>query len=343
MVSQSRDARTVAFSFTSSAMILDNNGRSFQYLRLSITDVCNYRCSYCLPNGYIADSPRHFLDANEIRHLVTAFAGLGLWKVRLTGGEPTVRKDFAQIAAVISAIPGIRKVATTTNGYQLEKHAQLWRDAGISAINISIDSLNRENFHRITGMDHLPRILSGIDAAERAGFDDIKINTVLLKGLNDRELDKFLSFIKHRKIALRFIELMETGDNHDYFHKHHLSANNIIKKLQSGGWTLEPRADGAGPAQEFSHPDHVGRVGIIAPYAKDFCLSCNRLRVTARGDLRLCLFGEGGHNLRHMLQSENQIDELQRTIVSLLQQKSATHLLHFHQSGATRNLSALGG
>ncbi|MBU3656625.1 MAG: GTP 3',8-cyclase MoaA [Rhodocyclaceae bacterium] len=324
-------------------MFLDPNGRSFQYLRLSITDVCNYRCSYCLPNGYVEEAPRQFLTPDEIRNLVTGFAGLGLWKVRLTGGEPTVRKDFSRIAATISAIPGIRKVATTTNGYQLEKQAQLWRDAGIDAINVSIDSLNRANFHRITGMDHLPRVLAGIDAAERAGFNDIKINTVLLKGLNDHELGDFLAFVRNRNISLRFIELMETGDNQAYFKKHHLSANVVIDALQSLGWSPMPRAPGAGPAQVFSHPNHAGKIGIIAPYAKDFCTSCNRLRVTARGDLRLCLFGESGHNLRSLLQSPDQIPELQHTITSLLQQKSATHLLHFHKSGATKNLSALGG
>lgn len=324
-------------------MILDANGRSFQYLRLSITDVCNYRCSYCLPNGYVEEAPRRFLDIDEIRHLVTGFAELGLWKVRLTGGEPTVRKDFAQIAATVSAIPGIRKVATTTNGYQLAKHAQLWRDAGISAINISIDSLDPVNFQRITGMDHLPRVLKGVDAAEAAGFDDIKINTVLLKDLNHHELDRFLDFVKDRQISLRFIELMETGDNAAYFEKHHLCASTIIEALVARGWQPVARMIAAGPAQEFSHPAYAGKIGIIAPYAKDFCQTCNRLRVTARGDLRLCLFGDGGHNLRHLLQSADQKNELQRTVTSLLQQKASTHLLHFHQSGATKNLSALGG
>lgn len=324
-------------------MFLDANGRSFQYLRLSITDVCNYRCSYCLPDGYVETSPRHFLNPEEIRNLVTGFAGLGLWKVRLTGGEPTVRKDFAQIAAMVSAIPGIRKLATTTNGYQLEKHAQLWRDAGISAINVSVDSLDRANFQRITGMDHLPRVLAGIDAAEAAGFDNIKINTVLLKGLNDHELDDFLAFVRHRNISLRFIELMETGDNRAYFSKHHLGAQVITDRLRELGWCAVARGQGAGPAQEFSHPDYQGKIGIIAPYAKDFCSTCNRLRVTARGDLRLCLFGQSGHNIRHLLQSPEQLSELQQTVTSLLQQKSATHLLHFHQSGATKNLSALGG
>ena len=324
-------------------MILDANGRSFQYLRLSITDVCNYRCSYCLPNGYVEEAPRHFLEINEIRHLVTGFAELGLWKVRLTGGEPTVRKDFTEIAATVSAIPGIRKVATTTNGYQLAKHARLWRDAGISAINISIDSLDPANFHRITGMDHLARVLAGVDAAEAACFEDIKINTVLLKDLNHHELDSFLNFVKGRRISLRFIELMETGDNRAYFERHHLSADDIINALRERGWSPVARDIAAGPAQEFSHPEHLGKIGIIAPYAKDFCQTCNRLRVTARGDLRLCLFGDGGHNLRHLLQSAEQKTDLQHTVTSLLQQKASTHLLQFHQSGATKNLSALGG
>jgi cyclic pyranopterin phosphate synthase len=161
--------------------------------------------------------------------------------------------------------------------------------------------------------------------------------------LNHHELDDFLAFVKNRRISLRFIELMETGDNRAYFEKHHLCASHISEALKLRGWQPIARAIAAGPAQEFNHPDYVGKIGLIAPYAKDFCQTCNRLRVTARGDLRLCLFGDGGHNLRHLLQSGDQKSELQHAVTSLLQQKASTHLLHFHQSGATKNLSALGG
>ena len=324
-------------------MLIDPHGRRFCYLRLSITDVCNYRCQYCLPNGYQKTTQAPFLTVHEIENLVAGFAGLGVWKVRLTGGEPTVRQDFADIAARVSSQPGIRRVATTTNGYKLAENARLWRDAGISEINVSVDSLIRQRFADITGRDHLHKVLDGIRAAQNAGFERIKINTVLLKGVNDQELDAFLAYVRTEALSVRFIELMETGTNKAYFERHHIAGADIRDRLSALGWTARAREEGAGPAQEFEHPDHAGRVGIIAPYSKDFCTTCNRLRVTATGNLRLCLFGNGGYSLRPFLQHQGQRDELQQTLVSLLEQKAPTHLLHFHQTGATPHLASLGG
>ena len=323
--------------------LTDPHGRSFSYLRLSITDVCNYHCQYCLPDGYQKTDAQSFLTADEIGNLVSGMSELGLWKVRLTGGEPTVRKDFAEIAARVSSTPGIRRVATTTNGYRLAENAQFWRDAGISAINVSVDSLDRQRFADITGHDHLYKVLDGIAAARAAGFDSIKINTVLLRSINDQELTSFLEWIRHEDLSIRFIELMETGTNKDYFNRHHISGQEIQNRLITLGWTMRTREEGAGPAQEFEHPDFKGRIGIIAPYSKDFCNTCNRLRVTARGKLHLCLFGNGGHSLRHLLQNRDQQSELQATIAGLLEQKAPTHLLHFHKTGTTPHLASLGG
>lgn len=321
----------------------DPHGRSFSYLRLSITDVCNYQCKYCLPNGYQKSGNCQFLTADEIENLVAGLSGLGLWKVRLTGGEPTVRKDFAEIAARVSSIPGIRRLATTTNGYRLKDNARLWRQAGISAINVSVDSLDRGSFADITGQDHLTKVLDGIKAAQDAGFEKIKINTVLLKGINDHELPKFLEWIQSEDLSVRFIELMETGTNKEFFSKHHISGDSIKAKLCELGWMALPREEGAGPAIEFESAVHKGRVGIIAPYSKDFCTTCNRLRVTATGNLRLCLFGNGGYSLRDLLQNRDQRPMLQETIAGLLVQKAPTHLLHFHQTGTTPHLASLGG
>lgn len=323
--------------------LTDPHGRSFSYLRLSITDICNYRCQYCLPDGYQKTGKPQFLSTDEIENLVAGMAALGLWKVRLTGGEPTVRKDFTEIAARVSSIPGIRRVATTTNGYRLAENARLWRDAGISAINVSVDSLNRQKFAEITGHDHLSRVLDGIKAAQDAGFDKIKVNTVLLRDVNDDELDAFLDWIRNEDISIRFIELMETGTNKEYFARHHIRGQEIRDRLDALGWSERAREEGAGPAMEFSHPDFRGQIGIIAPYSKDFCNTCNRLRVTATGLLRLCLFGDGGHSLRQLLQHRDQREVLQTTIAGLLAQKTSTHLLHFHQTGATPHLAALGG
>lgn len=263
--------------------------------------------------------------------------------MRLTGGEPTVRRDFIEIAARISAISGIRKIATTTNGYNLARNAKAYRLSGISHINVSVDSLSPERFHAITGHDKLPDVLNGIEAARKTGMAPIKINTVLLKGVNDGELDDFLDWIKREALSLRFIELMQTGSNRDYFERHHISMDNVRGRLKERGWRPQLHEDGAGPAVIFAHPDCQGTVGLIAPYAKDFCTSCNRLRVTARGELLLCLFGNSRHSLRDLLQCDDQIEALQGRIRSLLHMKPRAHELQNGHTGLTPHLASLGG
>ena len=324
-------------------LIEDRFGRRFPYLRLSVTDVCNFRCTYCLPDGYQKTHDDTFLTLPEIRNLVTAFAELGTWKIRLTGGEPTVRPDFVDIAEAVSCIPGIRRMAFTTNGYKLPERAQGFYDAGLRAINVSIDSLDPRKFHEITGHDRLGEVVDGVGAALLAGFDSVKINTVLLKGLNDDELDGFLTFVEDRPISLRFIELMQTGDNLAYFRKYHIPATVIRNKLAERGWSLLERAEGAGPAVEYAHPDYAGRIGLIAPYAKDFCSTCNRLRVSARGALHLCLFGAGGYDLRPLLQEEGRKEELKDKILSLMQFKRSTHFLQDGNTGTRQHLASIGG
>lgn len=323
--------------------LADSFGRRFPYLRLSVTDVCNFRCSYCLPNGYQKTGCESFLNRSEIKRLVNAFAGLGVWKIRLTGGEPTIRPDFIEIAEDVASIQGIQKLAFTTNGYKLPERAQSYYNAGLRAINISIDSLDPRQFQIITGHDRLPEILEGMKECFRVGFKNIKINTVLLKGQNDLELDEFIRFVADKPISLRFIELMRTGENKDYFETHHLPGTAITERLLAQGWRLEDRADGAGPALEFSHKESLGTIGLIAPYSKDFCKSCNRLRLSAKGNLHLCLFGEGGYSLRPWLQEDDQCEELQDKIMNLMNYKKSTHFLHDGLTGATPHLASIGG
>lgn len=325
------------------AELQDRFGRRFPYLRLSVTDVCNFRCTYCLPDGYKSEGRETFLDIDEIRRLVSAFAEMGTWKIRLTGGEPTVRKDFVDIARTVSAIPGIRKLAFTTNGYKLPERARSYFDAGLRAINISIDSFDPRRFHEVTGHDRLAEVEEGLEASFEAGFETVKVNTVLIKNINDRDLDSFFEFVKHRPVSLRFIELMRTGDNKDYFSKHHLSASVVHEKLVAEGWQLQERPVGAGPAQEFRHAEYQGGIGLIAPYSKDFCKTCNRLRISARGELHLCLFGEGGTSIRHLLQSADQSEELQEKIKELMQFKRSSHFLHDGDSGTRAHLASIGG
>lgn len=322
----------------------DRHGRRFEYLRLSLTDACNFRCSYCLPDGYRkARGVPPNLSVDEICRLVSAFAELGLWKVRLTGGEPTLRREFLPIAQAVAAIRGVRKVAVTTNGYRLAGRAQSYADAGIGAINISMDSLKPERFRAITGHDRLGEILDGIAACRAAGISSIKLNSVLLKGLNDDELDDFLAFVVEHDLALRFIEVMRTNDNPDYFAARHLPGAFVTDRLETLGWQRRARDAGAGPAIEYTNPDGPGRIGIIAPYSKDFCASCNRLRVSATGRLHLCLFGDGGIDLRPLLQSDAQQPELIGRLRRLVATKSPAHLLHQGNSGATPHLASIGG
>ena len=325
----------------------DSFGRTFPYIRLSITDVCNFKCGYCLPNGYQIDKSdnRKFLHLDEIRRLAKALSELGVNKIRLTGGEPTVRKDFFDIVKTIKENSGIKKTVITTNGYHLDKIAHKIKESGLDGINISIDSLNRETFKRVTSHDRLDEILRGIKVLQSLNFKNIKINAVLLKGINDSENDfnQWSNFIQENKIDFRYIELMQTGDNLDYFRKYHVPATKFTDYLNKNNWIIQTFGRDAGPAKNYLNPKFKGKFGVIAPYSKDFCKSCNRLRITAKGDLRLCLFGNTGINIRHLMQKDDQIEELKDLILKQLNFKKESHHLELGETGLTKNLSTTGG
>ena len=323
-------------------MLSDNFGRKFYYLRLSITDVCNFKCNYCLPDGYQCDTDRDFLSLPEIKRIAKAFAELGTEKIRITGGEPSLRKDLPEIIRALKQTPGIKHVAITTNGYKLPEHLPAWLDAGIDSINISIDSFDPRQFHSITGHNKLEHILKGIDSAMLDGRAKLKVNTVLMREFNAFELDNFQQWVKDKPVSLRFIELMETGDNKDFFKKQHVSGESIKQRLVSQGWLPAIRDKSAGPAQEFFHPDSLGKIGLIMPYSKDFCASCNRLRISSLGKLHLCLFGEQGLPLKDYLQSDD-LTPLKQQVVALLADKKETHYLQENLTGATKHLAMLGG
>ncbi|MCY9834520.1 GTP 3',8-cyclase MoaA [Aeromonas media] len=326
----------------------DGFSRRFYYLRLSITDVCNFRCTYCLPDGYRPpdgnkEGRKSFLSLEEIRRIVSGFAAMGTRKVRLTGGEPSLRRDFTAIIETVANTPGIEKVAMTTNGYRLKERAQEWFDAGLNALNVSVDSLDPRQFHQITGENKLAEVVEGIEAALAAGFKSVKINAVLLKGLNDQQLDQFLAWIRHKPIELRFIELMQTGEMDNLFRDHHTSGELIKAQLLGNGWIQQLRAVDDGPAQVFMHPESQGGVGLIMPYSKDFCAGCNRLRVSSVGKLHLCLFGDNGVELRDLLSDDSQQEALQLRIRQALTGKAATHRLHEGNAGMTPHLASIGG
>ncbi|MEG9475597.1 GTP 3',8-cyclase MoaA [Mannheimia indoligenes] len=324
--------------------LVDRFQRQYTYLRLSVTDVCNFRCNYCLPNGYQPPSHKQtFLKVDEIQRIAKAFANLGTEKIRITGGEPTLRKDFAEIAHTLSQTAGIRKVALTTNGYRMERDVELWQQAGITDINVSVDSLDTRQFQLITGENKLQSILNGIDKAFEIGYKKIKVNAVLMKQYTAHELDKFLAWIKDKPIQMRFIELMETGEMDSFFKEQHLSGQSVMERLFREGWQLQPKAVSDGPAKVLSHPDYKGEIGLIMPYEKNFCASCNRLRVSALGKLHLCLFGEEGIDIRDLLQSDDQQLQLETRLKSALQGKREHHYLHIGDSGVRNNLSSIGG
>ncbi len=323
-------------------MLVDSYARKFKYLRLSLTEKCNFRCSYCLPNGYKGCSTK-YLDLKEIRNLAAAFQQLGIEKIRLTGGEPTLRPDLLEIIRTLKEEIGINQVALTTNGFRLEQDLEKLKLAGLDSLNISLDSLQQEKFKLICGADKCEAIKRSMDRALELGFKNVKINCVLLKDLNDSEFFQFVEFARARSISIRFIELMRTGDNKTYFDRHYLPVMDFEKTLQERGWQKHHSISTSGPAKEYYHPNSCGRIGFISPYSKDFCSTCNRLRVSSVGGLRLCLFGEGDISLRNLLQSSDDLTQVKEKIMVALRLKPSGHRLHENIYGNMHSLSAIGG
>lgn len=326
-------------------MLSDSFERKFTYLRLSVTDICNFKCSYCLPNGYTkpVSETEDELSLFELKNLLHGFAHAGFKKVRLTGGEPTTRSDLVQIIEMAAEMNSFSKIALSTNAWNLKKNAALYRLAGLTHLNVSVDSLNPRRFHQLTGCDKLNEVLTGIDTALENQFSAIKINSVLHRENSDEEFSLFLDWIKDRPVSVRFIELMKTRDHLAYNDQHFLSAGSLKQRLLASGWKMVARSQEDGPAMEFSHPDYQGRMGIIAPYSQDFCASCNRLRITSRGKLRLCLFGDEDHSIRDYLQSTELSEQLPAQIQKLLGLKEVSHFLGDGKMGNVKNFSVMGG
>lgn len=323
--------------------LVDAFGRRLTYLRLSVTDRCNFACEYCLPDGCRAgaDAP---LTVDEIERLAAAFAALGVSKVRLTGGEPTLRRDLPAVVRAVAATPGVARVGLTTNGHRLRTLATTLRAVGLTSLNVSVDSLDPARFAAITGVDRLAEVIAGVDAALAVGLPSVKVNAVLLRGLPGADLDRFLAWTRAHPLTVRFIELMRTGGNGAYFDRNHLPAAALREELVRRGWTEVPREASDGPATNFARPGHAGRVGVIAPYAAGFCDACNRLRVSAAGSLRLCLFGERDDvPLRHLLRSSRQRQELVETIAAAVARKPRSHRLADGPPPALGSLAVIGG
>ncbi|WP_438863321.1 GTP 3',8-cyclase MoaA [Neptunicella sp.] len=323
-------------------MLQDTFGRHFHYLRLSVTDMCNFRCNYCLPDGIDCDQSKDYLTLNEIKTLVAAFAHMGTSKIRITGGEPALRKDLTEIIHICQQTPGIEQIALTTNGFNLDRKIKDFVAAGLTAVNVSADSLDPRMFADITGKNMLERVMCGVDAAIATGLTKVKLNTVLLRQYNTQEFDLFLSYLKNHPVTWRFIELMQTGDNANFFSRNHVAGETLRQQLVADGWERIVRDKQAGPALEYRHEDYQGQVGLIMPYSKDFCQSCNRLRVSSHGNVHLCLFAEQGFSIRPYLQ-QGDIQATCDAVQTLMKAKLASHSLQQGFTGATRQLAMLGG
>ena len=329
----------------SSLNLVDNFHRQLSYLRLSITDFCNFRCDYCLPDGYTANAgkrPDNELSVSEIDVLIQAFAKLGTTKVRLTGGEPSIRKDLPRIIELAKQTEGIQTVAVSSNGYRLAKHLSDWQTAGLNQLNISIDSFDPTVFKQITGFDILPTLLKDIDTLLATTDIKLKLNGILMADTAFDNLQSVLSFVKNRPVTYRFIEFMQTSDNKALFFAQHSSGQRIKDFLLENGWQSQRRASDAGPAIEYRHADYVGGIGLIEPYAPQFCDSCNRLRVSSQGKVHLCLFDNGSYDVRAFL-ANGDVDGLVHALQSLMPIKPEHHLLKQNDSGIMANLSMIGG
>ena len=286
--------------------MIDQFGRRVEYVRVSVTDKCNLRCVYCMPlDGLDWLKRESLLSYEEIASVLRTMAGMGLQKVRITGGEPLVRKDLSRLVSMVAEISGIVDISLSTNAVLLGDQAQALRDAGISRVNVSLDSLQEE---RVDAIARRPgsfgRIMEGLDAAEAVGFDPIKINVVLIGGQNDDEIEDFARITRDRPWHIRFIELMPTGSNLELSADNFVSCQEALARIRRMG-SIEPvdGPAGNGPATYFRFPGAPGTVGVITPMSHNYCDRCNRMRLTADGQLRPCLFGSLQTNLRDPLRA----------------------------------------
>jgi cyclic pyranopterin phosphate synthase len=315
---------------------------------VSLTDRCNFRCFYCLPHGEPPIAPREqMLSYEEIEYLGEIFVSLGIEKIRLTGGEPMMRRDIETIIRKLSAFkPRLRDLALTTNGYFLPDRALVLKEAGLDRVTVSLDSLKPEKFKRTTGVDVLPRVLNGIEEAKRAGLTPVKVNAVIVRGHNDVEVVDFAQFARENSIQMRFIEFMPLDSGHDWSREDVVPGREIFRRINER-FPLVPVAAGRGSetSARYRFADNApGEIGIIAPVTEPFCGACSRIRLTADGQLRTCLFSTVEHSLRDVLRSGATRAEIIEYIESIVMKKEARHYINdpeFMQPA--RTMSFIGG
>jgi cyclic pyranopterin phosphate synthase len=326
--------------------LVDEFSRPITYLRVSVTDKCNLRCIYCMPEGGLPWLRREeILSYEEIAAIVRAAASVGVRTVRLTGGEPLVRRNLSRLVAAIAAIPGVDDVALSTNGLLLEPELPQLVAAGLRRINLSLDTLRPDRFEAIARRPGLDAVLRAIDAAIAAGLGPVKLNCVVMRGKNDDELLDFAQLTRERPLFVRFIEVMPVVENAQLQREAYVSSDEILARIAAGG-ELRPviGPGGNGPARYFAFAGAAGAVGVISPLSHEYCERCNRVRLTADGRLRLCLFGDHAIDLRSPVRAGAGTEQLAELLRSAMLIKPERHHLRLGESNSRmRAFSEIGG
>ncbi|OGP88833.1 MAG: cyclic pyranopterin phosphate synthase MoaA [Deltaproteobacteria bacterium RBG_16_48_10] len=327
-------------------MLLDPYKRKINYLRISVTDRCNLRCRYCMPEeGIPLISHGEVLTYEEILRIVRVFAAEGISKIRLTGGEPLIRKGIVDFISRLSQIKEVKDLSLTTNGILLKELARDLRQAGLNRINISLDSLRKDRFFQITRKDDFERVWSGIEAALEVGLSPIKINMVAIKGLNDDEIESFARLTLHLPLTVRYIEYMPSGNGESWKETDLLTIPQINQRLEKLGPLIPVPSDHwDGPAKRFWINGALGEIGFIGAVSSHFCSDCNRLRLTSDGKIRTCLFSDEEIDVKEILRKGGSDCDLRDRLLAALKAKPEKHHIDSCQfKKCQRNMSAIGG
>ena len=327
------------------SQLVDTFGRVHNNLRVSVTDRCNLRCTYCMPEDVVFMDRAELLTFEEIAHFVRVAAPLGIDKIRLTGGEPLMRRELPRLVEMLVAVPGIKDVGLTTNGLLLADQAQALYDAGLRRINVSLDALDPARFRQLARRDGLDRVLAGIAAAKKAGFNPVKVNAVSIRGVTEHEVVPLARYAREHGLEMRFIEYMPIGADQWERDKVYF-AHEILDQLERhvGPLAPAPDQDPRAPAQDFVYADGGGRVGIIASVSRPFCLSCNRVRLTADGKLRNCLFALDEVDVKRYLRAESNDAALAEAIRQNVADKWEGHEINTSRFvKPLRTMHAIGG
>ena len=323
---------------------VDPFGRRIDYVRLSVADRCDLRCFYCMPKGYDEfEEPDDWLTFDEIERVITAFANLGIDKVRITGGEPLVRKNLAVLTHRLSKVSGVTDMSLSTNAVKLAKHAQSLFDSGVQRLNVSLDTIDTEKFKQITGGGKLKKVIDGLMAAKQAGFNPIKINMVVMGGVNDDDIFKMIDFCAEHNFILRLIETMPMGATGKNASQHYVPLSEIREKIEQRYELIPTVYPGAGPARYLSIPEKNLKIGMITPISQHFCGTCNRVRMGVNGTLYLCLGQEHQYPLRELLREGISDIEIQQHLIKALALKPEKHEFVEKPDNIIRVMSVTGG